>query len=137
MAKSWVKLNYLSRNRALEINSKDWCRSSGKWKDSRLNPFSPSTKREIRQFHVVVVKWRQTVVEKAWLARAKLLLILLLGFTLEANHLIQVHLKTLSRSEENMASHLLENYITLSTSFQSSFSKSFWHLTNVIARDKR
>ena len=41
----------------------------------------------------------------------------LLGFTLEAKlvsskHLIQVHLEILSRSEENMASHLLKKSIT-------------------------
>ena len=39
------------------------------------------------------------------------------GFTLEAKlvsskHLIQVHLEILSRSVENMASHLLTKYIT-------------------------
>ena len=45
------------------------------------------------------------------------------GFTLEAKlvtskHLIQVHLEILSRSEENMASHLLTKYITWSKSCQ-------------------
>ena len=43
---------------------------------------------------------------------------LLLGFTLEAElvsskHLIQLHLKILSRSVENMASYLLTKYIYL------------------------
>ena len=41
----------------------------------------------------------------------------IVGFTLEgqlvsSKHLIQVHLEILSRSVENMASHLLTKYIT-------------------------
>ena len=49
------------------------------------------------------------------------------GFTLEAQlvsskHLIQVHLEILSRSVENMASHLLTKYITWSKSCQSHHS---------------
>ena len=49
------------------------------------------------------------------------------GFTLEAKfvsskHLIQVHLETLRRSVENMASHLLTKSITWSKSCQSHHS---------------
>ena len=54
------------------------------------------------------------------------------GFTLEAKlgsskHLIQVHLEILSRSVENMASHLLANYITWSKSRQSLRSLESWN----------
>ena len=49
---------------------------------------------------------------------------LIVGFTLEAKlvsskHLIQVHLEILSRSVENMASHLSTKYITCNKSYQS------------------
>ena len=56
---------------------------------------------------------------------------LIVGFTLEAKlvsskHLIQVHLEILSRSEENMASHLLTQYITCNKSYQSLRSLESW-----------
>ena len=41
--------------KCLELNSKRLYRSSGKEKESRCLVFTSSTKREIRQFHVVVV----------------------------------------------------------------------------------
>ena len=40
-------------------------RSSEKEKESRCLVFTPSTKREIRQFHVVVVQRRQRKVQKS------------------------------------------------------------------------
>ena len=49
---------------------------------------------------------------------------LIVDFTLEAKlvssikHLIQVHLEILSRSVENMASHLSTKYITCNKSYQ-------------------
>ena len=46
----------------LELNSKRLYQSSEKGKESRL-VFTSSTKREIRQFHVVVVPWRQRKVQ--------------------------------------------------------------------------
>ena len=49
----------------LELNSKRQYRSSGKEKQSRRLVFTSSTKREIRQFHVVVVQWRQRNVQKS------------------------------------------------------------------------
>ena len=58
------------------------CRSSEKEGESRCLVFTSSTKREIRYFHVVVVQWRETNVQKnvmhvqsCWLANLKLLLI--------------------------------------------------------------
>ena len=58
----------------MELNSKGLHQSSGKQKESCCLLFPSSTKREIRQFHVVVV--RATTVEKCTKnrdARAKLL----------------------------------------------------------------
>ena len=56
---------------------------------------------------------------------------LIVGFTLEAKlvsskHLIQVHLEILSRSVENMASHLSIQYITCNKSYQSLHSFESW-----------
>ena len=55
----------------LELNSKGLYGSSGKEKESRCLVFTSSTKRENRQFHVVVAQRRQRNVHDA---RAKLLL---------------------------------------------------------------
>ena len=44
-----------------ELNSKRLYRSSGKEKESRCLVFMSSTKRGIGQFHVAVVRRRQTV----------------------------------------------------------------------------
>ena len=49
----------------VELNSKRLYRSSGKEKGSRCLVFASSTKRESRQFHVVVVRWRQRNVQKS------------------------------------------------------------------------
>ena len=49
----------------LELNSKRLYQSSGKEKESRCLVFTSSTKREIRQFHVVVVQRRQRNVQKS------------------------------------------------------------------------
>ena len=43
----------------LELNSKRLYQSSGKEKESRCLVFTSSKKREIRHFHVVVVRGRQ------------------------------------------------------------------------------
>ena len=56
---------------------------------------------------------------------------LIVGFTLEAKlvsskHLIQAYLEILSRSVENMASHLLTQYITCNKSYQSLRSLESW-----------
>ena len=48
-----------------EFTSKGLYRSSEKEKESRCLVFTPSTKREIRQFHVVVVQRRQRKVQKS------------------------------------------------------------------------
>ena len=48
----------------LELNYKRPYQSSGKENDSRCLMFTSSTKSESRQFHVVVVQWRQ--IKKAW-----------------------------------------------------------------------
>ena len=42
--------------KCLQLNSTRLYRSSGKEKESRCLVFTSSTKREIRQFHVVVVR---------------------------------------------------------------------------------
>ena len=55
----------------VELNSKGLYQSSEREKEGRL-VFASSTKREIRQFHVVVVQRRQRKVQKGY-ARAKLL----------------------------------------------------------------
>ena len=49
----------------VELNSKRLYQSSGKEKGSRCLVFASSTKREIRQFHVEVVRWRQRNVQKS------------------------------------------------------------------------
>ena len=49
----------------LELNSKGLYQSSGKEKESCCLLFPSSTKREIRQFHVVVVQRRQRNVQKS------------------------------------------------------------------------
>ena len=49
----------------MELNSKGLHQSSGKEKESCCLLFSSSTKREIRQFHVVFVKRRQRNVQKS------------------------------------------------------------------------
>ena len=49
----------------LELNSKGLYQSSGKEKESCCLVFPSSTKREIRQFHVVVVQRRQRNVQKS------------------------------------------------------------------------
>ena len=49
----------------LELNSKGLHQSSGREKESCCRLFPFSTKREIRQFHVVVVQWRQRNVQKS------------------------------------------------------------------------
>ena len=48
----------------LELNSKRLYQSSGKENESCCLVFPSSTKPEIRHFHVVVVQWRQTNVQK-------------------------------------------------------------------------
>ena len=50
---------------SLELNSKRLYLSSGKEIESRCLVFSASEKREIRQFHVVVLHWRQRNVQKS------------------------------------------------------------------------
>ena len=47
------------------MNSKGLDQNSGKEKESRSLVFTSSTKREIRQFHVVVVQRRQGTVPKS------------------------------------------------------------------------
>ena len=54
-----------SWNFFLALNSKRLYRSSGKEKESRCLVFTPSTKREIRTFHVVVVQWQRRNVQKS------------------------------------------------------------------------
>ena len=49
----------------LELNSKGMHQSSGKEKESFCLLFPSSTKREIRQFHVVVVQRRERNVQKS------------------------------------------------------------------------
>ena len=49
----------------LEMNSKRLHQSSGKEIETRSLVFTSSEKREIRQFHVVVVHWRQRNVQKS------------------------------------------------------------------------
>ena len=49
----------------MELNSKRLYRSSGKEKESHCLVFTSSTKREIRYFHVVVVRWRKRNVQKS------------------------------------------------------------------------
>ena len=49
----------------MELNSKGMHQSSGKEKESCCLLFPSSTKREIRQFHVVVVQRRQRNVQKS------------------------------------------------------------------------
>ena len=49
----------------LQLNSKGLYQSSGKEKESRCLVFTFSTKREIRQFHVVVVQRRRRNVQKS------------------------------------------------------------------------
>ena len=51
--------------KGLDLNSKGLYQSSGKEKESCCLVFPFSTKREIKQFHVVVVRRRQRNVQKA------------------------------------------------------------------------
>ena len=73
-------------------------RSAGKEKESRCLVFTFSTKREIRHFHVVVVKWRQRNVPRKRDALAKLLFgqfkpIAFLSFALTSpSSLLPIHL---------------------------------------------
>ena len=48
----------------LELNSNRLYQSSGKEKEGRCLAFTPSTEREIRQFHVVAVQRRRENVQK-------------------------------------------------------------------------
>ena len=57
----------------LELNSRILNRSSGEEKETRCLLFTSSTKREIMNFHVVVVQWRQRNLQKKRVGRAKLL----------------------------------------------------------------
>ena len=57
----------------LELNSKGLYQSSGKEKESCCGEFPFSTKREIRDFHVVVVQLRAKKCTKRRDVRAKLL----------------------------------------------------------------
>ena len=57
----------------LELNFKGLYQSSEKEKESRWLVFVSSTKREIRQFHVVVVQRRQRNVQKKRDARSKMM----------------------------------------------------------------
>ena len=57
----------------LELNSNRLYQSSGKEKEGRCLAFTPSTEREIRQFHVVAVQRWQENVQKKRDARVKLL----------------------------------------------------------------
>ena len=52
-------------SKGLDLNSKGLYQSSGKEKESCCLVFPFSTKREIKQFHVVVVRRRQRNVQKA------------------------------------------------------------------------
>ena len=76
-------------------------RSAGKEKESRCLVFTFSTKREIRHFHVVVVKWRQRNVPRKRDALAKLLFgqfkpIAFLPFALTSpSSLLPIHLSLL------------------------------------------
>ena len=76
-------------------------RSAGKEKESRCLVFTFSTKREIRHFHVVVVKWRQRNVPRKRDALAKLLFgqfkpIAFLPFSLMSpSSLLPIHLSLL------------------------------------------
>ena len=63
----------------LELNSKGLHQSSGKEKESCCLLFPSSTKREIRQFHVVVVQLQQRNVQKS-VIRAKLSFLLVCFF---------------------------------------------------------
>ena len=47
------------------MNSNGLYRSSEKEKESRYLVFTSSTEREIRPFHVVVVQWRKSNVQKS------------------------------------------------------------------------
>ena len=58
---------------SLELNSKRLYRISGKENESRCLVFTSSIKREIRHFHVVVMRWRQRNVQKKRDALAELL----------------------------------------------------------------
>ena len=61
----------------LELNSKGLHQSSGKEKESCCLLFPSSTKREIRQFHVVVVQRRQRNVQKSVFCLSKSIAFLL------------------------------------------------------------
>ena len=63
----------------MELNSKGMHESSGKEKESCCLLFPSSTKREIRQFHVVVVQLPQRNVQKS-VIRAKLSFLLVCFF---------------------------------------------------------
>ena len=62
--------------RHFELNSKELYQSSGKETEGRFLVFASSTKREIRQFHVVVVQRRQRKCTKKRTARVKLFCLL-------------------------------------------------------------
>ena len=66
--------------RLFELNSKGLYQSSGKETEGRFPVSTSSTKREIRQFHVVVVQRRQRNVQKSVLHVQNCLLIKPIGF---------------------------------------------------------
>ena len=66
--------------RLFELNSKGLYQSSGKETEGRFPVSTSSTKREIRQFHVVVVQRRQRNVQKSVLHVQSCLLIKPIGF---------------------------------------------------------
>ena len=65
--RAYIHLDHLVKcwQSFVELNSKRLYRSSGKEKGSRCLVFASSSKREIRQFYVVVVRWRQRSVQKS------------------------------------------------------------------------
>ena len=69
----WVDLqSFLPRGFCFPFQTAQKCvtliwlhRSSGKEKESRCLVFWPSTKRQIRHFHAIVLRWRQRNVQKS------------------------------------------------------------------------
>ena len=110
----------------LELNCRRLYQSSGKEKESRCPLFTSSTKREIRNFHVVVVQWRQSNVQKSvihvqivffFLPNLNLLLLWSSRWRHRRRCLMSLSTLTVLPKHENNRFSILSIYV---------FSKRFW-----------
>ena len=110
----------------LELNCRRLYQSSGKEKESLCPLFTSSTKREIINFHVVVVQWRQSNVQKSvihvqivffFLPNLNLLLLWSSRWRHRRRCLMSLSTLTVLPKHENNRFSILSIYV---------FSKRFW-----------